>query len=49
MSTLVLSKGATQALRELTGESRPDVALLLALRDALAYRLAQIEKKLHTL
>jgi hypothetical protein len=48
MSTLVLPKGTTQALRELTGESRPDVALLLALRDALAYRLAQIEKELHT-
>ncbi len=48
MSTLVLPKGTTQALRELTGESRPDVALLLALRDALAYRLTQIEKDLHT-
>jgi hypothetical protein len=46
MSTLVLPKTTSQALRELTGESRPDVALLLALRDALAYRLARIEQGL---
>jgi hypothetical protein len=30
----------------LTGEPRPDVALLLVLRDALAYRLGQIEADL---
>ena len=42
-STLVLPKGTARALRDLTGETRPDVALLLVLRDALAYRLGQIE------
>lgn len=46
MSTLVLPKGTAQALRDLTGEPRPDVALLLVLRDALAYRLEQIETDL---
>jgi hypothetical protein len=49
MSTLVLPKGTAQALRDLTGEPRPDVALLLVLRDALAYRLDQIEENLGTL
>jgi hypothetical protein len=38
--------GAARALRDLTGEPRPDVALLLVLRDALAYRLEQIETDL---
>lgn len=42
MSTLVLPKQTTQVLRELTGESRPEAALNLALRDAFAYQLAQI-------
>ena len=46
MSTLVLPKGTAQALRELTGETRPEAALLLVLRDALAYRLEQIKKEL---
>ncbi|HUX76809.1 MAG TPA: hypothetical protein VMY40_09240 [Anaerolineae bacterium] len=46
MSTLVLPKGTARALRDLTGEPRPDVALLLVLRDALAYRLGQIETDL---
>jgi hypothetical protein len=36
-------------LRDLTGEPRPDVALLLVLRDALAYRLDQIEENLQSL
>ena len=47
MSTLMLPKGTAQALRELTGETRPDAALLLVLRDALAYRLEQIKKETH--
>ena len=47
MSTLVLPKGTARTLRDLTGESRPDVALLLVLRDALAYQLDQIEAHLH--
>lgn len=46
MSTLVLPKGTVQALRDLTGEPRPDVALLLVLRDAVTYRLEQIEAEL---
>lgn len=46
MSTLVLPMGTARALRDLTGEPRPDVALLLVLRDALAYRLEQIETDL---
>ena len=46
VSTLMLPKGTVQALRDLTGESRPDVALLLVLRDALAHRLQQLEAEL---
>ena len=46
MSTLVLPMDTARALRDLTGEPRPDVALLLVLRDALAYRLEQIETDL---
>ena len=46
-STLVLPKGTARALRDVTGEPRPDVALLLVLRDAVAYRLGQIEADLH--
>ena len=43
MADLMIPKGTAQALRDLTGEPRPDVALQLVLRDALAYRLQQIE------
>jgi hypothetical protein len=42
----MLPKETVEALRDLTGESRPDVALLLVLRDAVAYRLEQIETEL---
>ena len=42
-SMLVLPKGTAQALRDVTGEPRPDITLLLVLRDAVAYRLGQIE------
>ena len=42
-STLVLPRGTARALRDLTGEPRPEAALLLVLRDAIAYRQAQIE------
>lgn len=48
MPTLVLPKGTVQALRDLTGEARPDAALLLVLRDALDYRLERIKRDLHT-
>jgi hypothetical protein len=43
MSALVLPKETAAALREVTGEARPDVALLLVLRDAVAHRLEQVE------
>jgi len=46
-SPLVLPIGTARALRDVTGEPRPDVALLLVLRDAVAYRLGQIEADLH--
>ena len=46
VSTLVLPKGTAQALWDLTGEPRPDAALLLVLRDALAYRLERMEAEL---
>ncbi len=49
MSTLVIPKNTAQALRDLTGESRPDIALLLVMQDALAYRLAQIDGELREL
>lgn len=39
---LTVSKSTTQALRALTGESRPDVALMLVMQDAHAYRLRQV-------
>ena len=46
MNTVVLPKGTIRVLHELTGESRPDVALVLVLRDAIAYRLEKIEEGL---
>jgi len=42
MSVLVVPKLTAQALRELTGESRPDAALMLVMQDARSYRLEQI-------
>jgi len=45
----VLPRGTARALQDLTGEPRPDVALLLVLRDALAYRLGQMETGLQAL
>jgi len=41
-SVLTLPKNTASALRELTGESRPDVALLLMLRNAIAYEMEQV-------
>jgi len=48
MSTVVLPKHTTQALRDLTGEVQPEAALLLALHDAFTYRLEQIQRQLRT-
>jgi hypothetical protein len=44
--TLIVPKGAAQAMHDLTGEPRPEVALLLVLREAYAHRLEQIEAEL---
>lgn len=43
MTAMTLPVGTEHALRELTGEARPDVALMLVLRDAVAYRLQRIK------
>jgi len=40
--SLHLPKTATAVLTELTGEPRPESALFLVLRDAIAYRLEKI-------
>lgn len=46
MTTVVLPKGTIRALHEITGESRPEVALVLVLKDAIAYRMESIEQEL---
>ncbi len=43
MSGITLPKRTEHALRELTGEARPDVALILVMRDAVAYRIQQLD------
>ena len=43
MSALIIPKDTARALQALTGETRPDVALQLVIRDALAYRRERIE------
>lgn len=45
MTALTLPRGTEHALRELTGEARPDLALLLVLRDAVAYRLDRLNEE----
>ena len=42
ISTLTLPKNTAQILHDLTGEERPDIALMLVLRDSIEHRLAQI-------
>ena len=51
MSTLspTISKTALQALTELTGEPRANVALLLTLQDAVAYRLGIVRTAIASL
>ncbi len=39
MTTLVIPKPAYNVLRRLTGESRPDIALSLAIKDLIRLRL----------
>jgi hypothetical protein len=48
-STPLISKTALYALTELTGEPRPDVALLLTIRDAVAHRLEKIDAAIGSL
>lgn len=43
---MVLPKSTVRVLQDVTGEPRPDAALLLVLRDAIAYRLAQAKTAL---
>ncbi len=46
--TLALPKSTAQLLTELTGDPRPETALLLILRDAIAHRLERVEAGLST-
>ena len=46
MTVLMIPKNTAQTLRDLTGESRPDVALMLVMQDARSYRLQQIDAAL---
>ena len=46
--TLVIPKPAYNILRRLTGESRPDVALSLALKDLVRLRLEAARAKIAT-
>ena len=41
--TLALPKSTAQLLTELTGDPRPETALLIILRDAIAHRLERVE------
>lgn len=44
-----ISKAALRALTELTGEPRLNVALLIALKDAVEHRLEKIDEAIHQL
>jgi len=46
MNIITLPKRTEHALRELTGEARPDVALVLVMRDAVAYRIQRLDEGL---
>ena len=48
MSAPTVPKVALKALTELTGEPRFDVALLIALRDAIEHRLEKISADIQT-
>jgi translation initiation factor 2 alpha subunit (eIF-2alpha) len=45
LETLVLPKSVYSVLRRLTGETRPDVALSMALKDLVRLRLEAVEAK----
>ncbi len=44
MGTMSLSKETSRALRELTGEPREDLALVLLMRDYARHKLAEIDQ-----
>lgn len=46
LSPTVVSKPAQKVLKELTGETRPDLALPLALKDLVQLRLEAAESKI---
>jgi hypothetical protein len=46
-TTVGLPKETTRALKELTGEARTDVALMLMMRDYARQKLAEIDAALH--
>ena len=48
MSTLVFPKDTAQAMQILTGEAYPEVAFMMVMRDAFAYRMEQIEDESRT-
>ena len=48
METLVIPKPAYNVLRQLTGESRPDIALGLALKALVRLRLAAAQAEVET-
>jgi len=44
--TLALPKSTAQLLTELTGDPRPETALFIILKDAIAHRLERVEASL---
>jgi hypothetical protein len=46
LSPTIVSKPAQKALKELTGETRPELALSLALKDLMQLRLEAAESKI---
>ena len=46
--SVTVPKVALKALTELTGEPRFDVALLIALRDAVEHRLGKVNEAIHS-
>jgi hypothetical protein len=49
MTTLVIPKPAYNILRRLTGESRPDVALSLALKDLIRLKIGSARNTIQSL
>jgi hypothetical protein len=49
MSTVVLPREMSRALMDLTGEPRPDVALILLVREYSRYKMAEIDESIRQL